>query len=390
MEQRLRAELVHAREQTDCLFDLIAPETVYERPISERHRLIFYLGHFEAFDWNILARRHAGERSFHPQFDGLFERGIDPEPGRAPEDSPNDWPRVDEVVSYRAKTRAWIDDHLAQLDPTLVQMAIEHRHMHAETFAYLLHNLPPEKKRAPETPAWNVRNASENHMIPIESGLVTLGKTSEGFGWDNEYFAHSVFVPAFRISKFKVSNGEYLEFVRDGGPAPNFWSIESGAWMYRGMFGTVPLPLDAAVWVTWTQANSYASWRGLSLPSEAQWQRAASFTVPDPFRDNFGYYRWDPTAVDAGSARHPDRAPAQLIGNGWEWTRDVFAPFEGFSPHPFYPGYSADFFDGQHYVMKGASPRTAGVLTRSTFRNWFRPDYPYMYAGFRLVEKADK
>jgi gamma-glutamyl hercynylcysteine S-oxide synthase len=80
----------------------------------------------------------------------------------------------------------------------------------------------------------------------------------------------------------------------------------------------------------------------------------------------------------------------QMIGNGWEWTRDVFAPFQGFSPHPFYPGYSADFFDGRHYVMKGASPRTARVLTRSSFRNWFRPDYPYMYAGFRLVENGSE
>jgi len=75
-----------------------------------------------------------------------------------------------------------------------------------------------------------------------------------------------------------------------------------------------------------------------------------------------------------------------MVGNGWEWTRDLFAPFNGFAPHPFYPGYSADFFDDRHYVMKGASPRTAKLLTRPTFRNWFRPEYRYMYAGFRLVE----
>jgi gamma-glutamyl hercynylcysteine S-oxide synthase len=79
-------------------------------------------------------------------------------------------------------------------------------------------------------------------------------------------------------------------------------------------------------------------------------------------------------------------APVQMIGNGWEWTRDPFAPFEGFTPHPLYPGYSADFFDGRHYVMKGASPRTASLLARPSFRNWFRADYPHMYAGFRLVE----
>jgi len=389
MEQRLRAELAHARQETDRLFDLIAPATLYERPIAERHRLIFYLGHFDAFDWNLLARRSAGEEPFHPEFDRLFERGIDPSPGEEPADSPRDWPRIQEVVAYNAKTRAWIDDHITDLPPTLVQMAIEHRHMHAETFAYLLHNLPFEKKRAPNTDATPMaHDVPENRMIVIEGGVATLGKTSEGFGWDNEYFAHDIFVPGFRISKFKVSNREYLEFVRYGGPVPNFWNRgDGGGWMYRGMFQNLPLLPDAPVWVTWTQANSYANWRGLSLPSEAQWQRAVALTTPHPVRDNFDYLSWDPAPADTTSNGDDDRAPVQMIGNGWEWTRDVFAPFEGFSPHPFYPGYSADFFDGRHYVMKGASPRTARILTRSSFRNWFRPDYPYMYAGFRLVEK---
>lgn len=389
MEQRLHAELVHAREQTDHLFDLISPETLYERPISERHRLVFYRGHFDAFDWNLLARRAAGEKPLHGDFDRLFERGIDPAPGQAPADSPRDWPRIDEVAGYVAKTRAWIDERIDDLDSELLQMAIEHRHMHAETFGYLLHNLPVDKKRAPKEPSRSiVRDAPLNAMIAIESGVVTLGKSGEGFGWDNEYSAHDVIVPGFCISKFKISNGEYLEFVRDGGPVPNFWRREGDAWMYRGMFETVPLPLDAPVWVTWMQANSYANWRGLSLPSEAQWQRAAALTRPDPAGDNFGYVRWDPIAVDARANGHEDGAPAQMIGNGWEWTRDVFAPFQGFCAHPYYSGYSADFFDGQHYVMKGASPRTARLLTRSSFRNWFRPDYPYMYAGFRLAEKA--
>jgi formylglycine-generating enzyme required for sulfatase activity len=387
MESRLRAELNHARRQTDLLFDLVAPETLYERPVAERHRLIFYLGHFEAFDWNLLARRGKGESAFHPAFDSLFERGIDPAPGEAPSDRPGDWPHLEQVAAYNAQTRAWIDGNFFQLDPALVQMAIEHRHMHAETFAYLLHNLPTDKKRAPVEPARDARAIPPNPMLAIAAGPVTLGKAPEGFGWDNEYLAHEVSVPEFRISKLKISSGEYLEFVREGGPIPHFWMRAGDRWMYSGMFAARPLPLDAPAWVTWKQASAYAEWRGLSLPTEAQWQRAASFTEPaDPVRDNFGFTRWDPVAVDASSNGHGNGAPAQMIGNGWEWTRDIFAPFEGFAPHPYYPGYSADFFDGQHYVMKGASPRTARLLTRPTFRNWFRSDYPYMYAGFRLVE----
>jgi formylglycine-generating enzyme required for sulfatase activity len=77
---------------------------------------------------------------------------------------------------------------------------------------------------------------------------------------------------------------------------------------------------------------------------------------------------------------------SQLVGNGWEWTSTVFGPFPGFRADANYPGYSANFFDGEHYVMKGASPRTAACFLRRSFRNWFRPDYPYVYATFRCVE----
>src|SRR5580693_1989766 len=90
-------ELDQARAQTDYLFSLIAPGALYERPIAERHRLIFYLGHFEAFDWNLLVRRSMSAPAFHAEFDRLFERGIDPAPGEAPADSAKDWPSEAEV-----------------------------------------------------------------------------------------------------------------------------------------------------------------------------------------------------------------------------------------------------------------------------------------------------
>jgi formylglycine-generating enzyme required for sulfatase activity len=382
--ESLSCALACARAQTDSLFRLIAPETLYARPIPERHRLIFYLGHFEAFDWNILARRSLGAPSFHATFDSLFERGIDPPPGEAPMDSPADWPSVAELGEYSRKTRAWVDEHLPDVDPLILQMAIEHRHMHAETFAYLLHNLPPEQKLKPNIAPFTSERTPPNPMIAIDAGMATLGHPGEGFAWDNERDSHEVFVPAFHVSKFKISNGEYLDFVNDGGPVPHFWGRENDRWLLRGMFSQSALPLDWPVWVTQQQADAYARWRGATLMTEAQFHRAAGLTTPDARRDNFDYGNWDPKPVNAGESGV--YAPFQMVGNGWEWTRDVFAPFEGFAPHPLYPGYSADFFDGQHYVLKGASPRTAAVFTRPAFRNWFRSDYPYMYAGFRLVE----
>jgi gamma-glutamyl hercynylcysteine S-oxide synthase len=134
------------------------------------------------------------------------------------------------------------------------------------------------------------------------------------------------------------------------------------------------------------------------LPSEAEYQRAA-FGAPDgterafPWGDavpgvahgNFGLRHWDPVPVGSHPAGVSAWGVHDLIGNGWEWTSTVFAPFPGFTPMPSYPRYSIDFFDGGHYVMKGASPATATELVRRSWRNWFRPRYPYPYAAFRCV-----
>jgi gamma-glutamyl hercynylcysteine S-oxide synthase len=121
------------------------------------------------------------------------------------------------------------------------------------------------------------------------------------------------------------------------------------------------------------------------LPSEAQFHRAALFSKEEPLA-NFDFRRWDPVPVHANDGALSNGAPSQMVGNGWEWTSTVFAPFPGFEPFPFYKNYSEPFFDGQHYVLKGASPRTAACLARPSFRNWFRPAYPYIYATLRLVE----
>jgi formylglycine-generating enzyme required for sulfatase activity len=164
------------------------------------------------------------------------------------------------------------------------------------------------------------------------------------------------------------------------------------------MFDEVELPLSWPVYVSQAEAIAFANWRGWRLMTEAEFQRAA-YGDPSgsqrrhPWGDDsptaahgvFDFESWDPHP--AGS--HPRGASAwgihDLVGNGWEWTGSVFAPFPGFSALPSYPEYSADFFDGEHFVMKGASSATASELLRPSFRNWFRPRYPYVYAAFRCV-----
>jgi len=410
--QFLTSELDAARAQTDALFSLLDPAALYHRPVADRHRLIFYRGHVEAFDWNLLSKHAFQKPSFHPGFDKLFAFGIDPEPGRAPADQPEDWPSETEVRGYCSRVRRELDEALAKLrehdQDQLLNVAVEHRMMHAETLAYLFHNLPYESKREPvgspnapvgNSPDYSPKNSLAMHEIP--AGLAELGRPSgNGFGWDNEFERYSIEVPAFRISRFKISNGEYLAYLRAAGDGtatvrerPHFWTQRDGRWFLRAMFGEIPLPLDWPVYVTHHQASEYVRWRSgmeyrnFALPTEAQFHRASDGASPI----NANFERWDPVPVDVGTnggGGESKHGVAQTIGNGWEWTSTVFAPFPGFQPFPFYPGYSADFFDGKHFVMKGGSPRTARALLRPSFRNWFRADYPYVYAGFRVVENA--
>jgi len=130
-----------ARACTDHIFSLFTPEALYERLIPERHRVIFYVGHLEAFDWNQICRWSLGYSSFHRTFDSLFEAGIDPEVGSSQKDTPADWPSPEEVQEYNTQVREKVDQALEEAPDPIVQMSIEHRWMHAETTAYILHHV---------------------------------------------------------------------------------------------------------------------------------------------------------------------------------------------------------------------------------------------------------
>lgn len=429
---QLLERLSDARDRSDAVFALVREDSLYERPIPERHRIVFYLGHLESFDWNLLHERVLGLKSFHPEFDRLFAFGIDPVGGGLPSDQPSDWPSLEAVRSYVSQIRAALDERLADgiLEPasdepsldTLLNVAIEHRLMHVETLAYMLHQLPLAKK-VPQSNLPLIETSPVNHrMTEIPAGIATLGLTRSNnhFAWDNEFESHAADVPAFSIDQYKVTNRQYLDFINAAGydnetlwstdawhwktagkiSHPAFWKKADGEWLYRTMFAEIPLPLDWPVYVSHAEASAYARCAGKQLPTEPQWHRAAYGTregaenyypwgnsAPDHARGNFDLQRWDPTSVNG----FPDGASAfgvhGMLGNGWEWTSTVFAPFPGFQPFPFYRGYSADFFDGKHFVMKGGSARTAACMLRPTFRNWFQPHYQYVYAGFRCVTR---
>ena len=445
MAETVSERLAAVWARTDRIFEMLVPGAFLARPIALRHPFIFYVGHLPAFAWNHICAGVLGRPSFNAGFDELFSRGIDPDVDdpthcHAHPEVPESWPPLNEVLAYRDRVRATMLDsvdavseraptHLMAREERVFSMVIEHELMHQETLLYMLQELSYDQKIRP---AWLPRDVPGGERLPatvsaatviVPAGVATLGVASDdlAFGWDNEFQTSRVLVPAFRMDETPVTNGQFLGFVEDGGygrrelwndddwewsraeklTSPTVWANGKGRRLYRGLFELLPLErvMDWPVYVSLAEARAYARWRGLRLPTEPEFHRAAfgdptgaerafpwGVTAPGERHGNFDFRCWSPVPVGA----YPEGASAwgiyDLVGNGWEWTETAFAAFPGFEAWILgYEGYSADFFDGKHFVLKGASWATAAGLVRGSFRNWFQAHYPYVFAKFRCV-----
>lgn len=426
-EEPVRGALARAWQRSDLLFDLLAPAALLARPIPLRQPFLFYLGHLSAFAWNQLGRGVLGHAPFAPALDALFERGIDPpdDADLVVTDAADTWPSLEQVLRYRDEVRLRL--RAALEEPALqaaLPMVLEHELMHHETLLYMLQELPSEGRRAapPGRPATAAQARAGRVHVP--AGDAHLGAARDGvFRWDNEHPQHACPVAAFEIDTLPVTNAEFAEFVSAGGyarrewwtedawswvqrrgrRAPHGWLRAGTTWHVRALTGDADFTraADWPVSVSHCEASAFTRWSGARLQTEAEFHRAAYGTpdasprahpwgaaAPTPEHGNLACQRWEPTPVGS----HPAGASAwgvhELVGNGWEWTATPFAPFPGFEPLSCYPGYSADFFDGRHFVLLGASWATDARLVRRSFRNWFQPHYPYMFAKFRRVYPA--
>ena len=422
-----RSALERAWERSDRLFDLLAEDAMLAQPIPLRQPFVFYLGHLPAFAWNSLGRRVLGQPALNSSFEQLFERGIDPV-GVDAYVPANSWPAWQEVEAYRDHVRTALrsaleDAAFPRSGEEVLRMVFEHELMHQETLLYMMQQLPFDQKRRPsDHPPLPRGDGAGAGRVGVPGGQVILG-TARGsipFGWDNEFPTCPVEVSEFEIDATPVRQSEFLRFVKAGGyeerrwwddkgwtwrirramSHPLFWERAARGWVCRTLFEEVPLEdvSDWPVYVSWAEAAAYARWRGGRLPTEAEFHRAAygsdspsvrpfpwGAAPPSTERGTFGFNTWSPTPVGSHPAGASERDVLELVGNGWEWTGSAFAPFEGFERMASYPAYSADFFDGQHFVLLGASWATDAQLIRRSFRNWFQPNYPYVFAKFRCV-----
>ncbi len=434
---------LQARQRTEEILAMVRPEAYTMRPIRLRHPFVFYDGHLSAFNWNQLFRKTLGEASFNPDFDARFGRGIDPDPG-SPSPREDCWPPRETIQLYKQEVSQRLADFLERFDPErpphpwlqngrMLHIMLEHELMHHETLLYMIHQLPAAFKQprelrgsksagtAPPNPGAAPEKAPALETVEVPAGVARLGaRPVDGpFAWDNELPCHDVRVPAFRIDATLCTNEQYMAFLEAGGyqrsefwvaPAwewlsrerithPRFWQPRDSGWTYRDLVSEIPLPPDWPVLVTQAEASAYARFMGKRLPTEAEWHRAAFGDDPDrPYpwgwdrpsaqHGNFDFLQCHPAKVGSFPLGASALGVHDLLGNGWEWTRTPFGPFEGFQADPSYPGYSADFFDGKHMVLKGGSWATDAKLLRASFRNWFYATYPYAYATFRCVAPA--
>ncbi|MGH7826528.1 MAG: SUMF1/EgtB/PvdO family nonheme iron enzyme [Candidatus Binatia bacterium] len=425
LERRFAA----AWSRTDEIFRIVRNDDFRKRPIAWRHPVIFYAGHLPAFAWNQVCGGILRQKSCDPYFDNLFSRGIDPDVDtgtcHSHPEPPDRWPAMPDVLKYRDKVRTAIVNSFGAVldqDRTVLTMVLEHELMHQETLLYMIQQLPPEGKTCPAGfSGYHFANEAVSRPVEIPGGVARLGVRAEetDFGWDNEFQSAAVSVSGFGIDSLPVTNGRFLEFVEAGGyedsslwtkedwewksqfgvSHPNIWIKQKRVWQYRTLFDLLPLS-DVTSWpvyVSLAEANAYARWKGGRLPTEAEFHRAAFSrpgatsrfqsreTEPSSAYGNLNFVNWAP--VPSGSAPRgvSPWGVYELVGNGWEWTSTPFGPFPGFTPLQSYPEYSADFFDGKHFVLKGGSWATASGLLRPSFRNWYQAHYPYVFAKFRCV-----
>lgn len=418
-----------AFRRTEQIFALVHPDAYYERPIPLRHPIAFYEGHLPAFAWNTLFGKVLNGDSLNPEFDHLFARGIDPGNQAAAHNTAISlWPVRTDVLAYKQAIQERLfnfleagqwPSHPLLKNGYVLWLILEHELMHQETLLYLLHQLPAELKHKPSDVQPACDSPTPNpKMVDIPAGTALLG-AREGefdFVWDNELPAQEVQVDAFAVDAYPVTNGQFLSFVEAGGYErsefwtsetwqwrveqnkihPFFWKPGPDGWVLRDFFEEIPLPLSWPVYVTHAEAIAYARFVGKALPTEAEWYRAAygggtlypwGDKPPTSEHGNFRFQNWSPAPVGSYPKGMTPSGIYDLLGNGWEWTSTAFMPLPGFQPSDGYPQYSADFFDGQHYVLKGGSPFTDIRLLRRSFRNWFYWHYLYMYATFRCINR---
>jgi ergothioneine biosynthesis protein EgtB len=416
-----------ARKTTEALCAPLETEDYVPQTMPDVSPPKWHLGHTAWFFETFVLRRFLSDYTlFDESFPWVFNSYYETFPGRVdrPRRGTLSRPTVRQVFDYRA----CVDRHVGRLVETageagwaeaaaLIELGIHHEQQHHELLLmdikhiFAVNAVRPAYAGRPGVVPAAERPAAARH-IGFEAGPCAIGHDGPGFAYDNERPAHTVFTPDFTLQDRLVTNGEYLQFIEDGGytehrhwlsdgwdgvrregwAAPLYWEHVDGRWHLVTLSGVEELPRDEPVChVSYFEADAYASWAGRRLPTEAEWERAARICGADPGDGNFlddGLFR--PARRDAAGAGRgrPDAASAtitQLMGDVWEWTSSAYLPYPGYRrPEGALGEYNEKFMSGQ-MVLRGGSFATPRSHARITYRNFYYPHQRWQFSGIRLA-----
>lgn len=372
------------RNRTEELCRPLKTEDYIPQPVVFASPAKWHIAHTTWFFEEMILKNHMSDyKEFHPDFCFLFnsyyntvgERTFRADRGNITR------PGVEEVYQYRA----YVNEHMQQLlsgevnDTVreLILLGLNHEQQHQELLVtdlkYTLgHNptFPVYKENFNLLAAHN----TEEGFVSISEGVYDIGFEGDGFSYDNEHNKHKVYLHDFEISKAMVTNGEYMEFMNEGGydkfilwldegwawrneeniTAPLYWHKINGAWHYYTLAGLQEVDPDAILGhISYYEATAFAAWKGMRLPTEFEWEVASK------------QLDW---------------------GKRWEWTNSAYLPYPGFSIAEGAVGeYNGKFMVNQ-MVLRGASPATAAGHSRHTYRNFFHPHFQWQYSGIRLAK----
>ena len=304
--------------------------------------------------------------------------------------------RGDELRSYMDDVRSRTLDVLEDVDldrdddPILrdgfvYEMLIAHEHQHNETMLQLLQMIDGYEPPL-ETPEDDVA-APGPESVPVDGGRVDVGAPERGFAYDNERPRHEVDVAPFRIDRLPVSNGDFAAFVAEAGTdPPMYWKRDgAGGWVTTTFGRRAEVdPAAPVIHVDHHQATAFAAWAGKRLPTEHEWELAASGSDRATANLDHTAFGTRPTAPRSESSC----GALGMFGDAWEWTSSEFRPYPDFVPFP-YSEYSEVFFSRGYPVLRGGSWATRTNVIRTSFRNWDLPERRQIFAGIRCAEDGE-
>jgi iron(II)-dependent oxidoreductase len=416
-------QLADTRRRTLALVAPLSDEDLEKVHDPIMSPLIWDLGHIAAYEDLWLVHRHIGEPLLHRDLAALYDAFETPRAVRGDLPLLRRADCVEYLEEVRERTLAAIE-RAGVGDGVVHEMVLRHEMQHTETMlqtlelARLTGYTPPDRVAPPAAPARGAHTGLE--LVDVPRGPFMMGAPHSVFSYDNERPRHEIGLHGFRIGRTPVSNGSWLTFTEGGGyERREWWSREGWAWKEEyditcpggwvsdghewSLAGRGPIDPDKpVVHVSWFEADAFARAHGARLPTEAEWEKAATWDqqtrsglvypwgddAPDAQRANVDQLAYGPAGAGAYPAGAAPCGALGMIGDVWEWTSTPFGGYPGFRPHP-YREYSEVFFGTKYRVLRGGSWATRARVATTTFRNWDLPQRRQIFAGVRIATDAE-